>query len=71
MAITIGQRLGGFEVLSIVGRGGMGEVYRARDIKLKRDGRSKSFRTNSARIPIVSRDFNAKPKCLHHSITRA
>src|SRR5262249_34425679 len=37
MAITIRQRLRGFEVLSIIGRGGMGEVYLARDTKLKRD----------------------------------
>src|SRR5881296_3051325 len=37
MAITIRQTLGSFEVLSIVGKGGMGEVYRARDTKLKRD----------------------------------
>src|SRR2546427_7598035 len=37
MAITIRQTLGSFEVLSIVGRGGMGEVYRARDTKLKRE----------------------------------
>src|SRR5712691_11106787 len=37
MAITIRQTLGSFEVLSIVGRGGMGEVYRARYTKLKRE----------------------------------
>src|SRR5438093_10688488 len=37
MAITIRQTLGSFEVLSIMGRGGMGEVYRARDTKLKRE----------------------------------
>src|SRR2546429_5619696 len=37
MAIRISQTLGSFEVLSIVGRGGMGEVYRARDTKLKRE----------------------------------
>src|SRR5713226_8907407 len=37
MSKTIPQTLGSFEVLSIVGRGGMGEVYRARDTKLKRE----------------------------------
>src|SRR5437762_557998 len=37
MAITIRQTLGNFQVLSVVGRGGMGEVYRARDTKLKRE----------------------------------
>jgi len=37
MAIPPGQRLGSYEVLSALGAGGMGEVYRARDIKLGRD----------------------------------
>jgi serine/threonine protein kinase len=37
MATGVRQTLGSFEVLSIVGRGGMGEVYRARDTKLKRE----------------------------------
>jgi eukaryotic-like serine/threonine-protein kinase len=36
MAIQVGQRLGPYEILSAVGAGGMGEVYRARDTRLDR-----------------------------------
>jgi eukaryotic-like serine/threonine-protein kinase len=37
MPIAPGARLGAYEVLSAIGAGGMGEVYRARDMKLNRD----------------------------------
>jgi Tol biopolymer transport system component len=33
----IGQRLGSFTILSLLGEGGMGQVYRARDSRLDRD----------------------------------
>ena len=33
----IGQRIGSYEIRSLLGVGGMGEVYRARDTKLERD----------------------------------
>ena len=33
----IGKRLGNFEIVSLLGRGGFGSVYRAKDIKLGRD----------------------------------
>ena len=37
MALTPGNRLGPYEVVSLLGEGGMGQVYRGRDSKLKRD----------------------------------
>src|SRR3954447_10374405 len=37
MALTIGIQLGSHEITALLGKGGMGEVYRARDAKLKRE----------------------------------
>ena len=37
MSLVSGTRLGPYEILSPIGKGGMGEVYRAQDTKLDRD----------------------------------
>src|SRR5262245_39626617 len=37
MALIIGTHLGSHEITALLGKGGMGEVYRARDTKLKRE----------------------------------
>src|SRR5215510_6558376 len=37
MSVDVGTRLGSLEITALLGKGGMGEVYRARDTKLRRD----------------------------------
>jgi eukaryotic-like serine/threonine-protein kinase len=51
----IGSRLGSYQILSHLGAGGMGEVYRARDTKLGRD----------VAIKIIPPSFASDPDRLH------
>jgi serine/threonine-protein kinase len=51
MSIEEGSRLGTYEILAPIGAGGMGEVYRARDTKLKREVAIKVLPEHLAKDP--------------------
>ena len=51
MPLQSGTRLGSYELLSLLGEGGMGEVYRARDLELRREGAIKVLPASVAADP--------------------
>jgi serine/threonine protein kinase len=67
--ITAGTRLGSYEILSQIGAGGMGEVYRARDSKLGRDVAIKvlpdAFARDAERMARFQREAKV-PASLNH-----
>ena len=64
MSLTIGQRLGPYEVVSPVGAGGMGEVYRARDTRLDRIVAVKVLPEHVASDPDLRQRFEREAKTL-------
>jgi len=53
MPLTPGTRIGEYEVLAMLGAGGMGEVYRARDTRLFRDVALKLLPSDKTREPVM------------------
>src|SRR5688500_1667035 len=55
MSLNAGSRLGPYEIVSFIGAGGMGEVYRARDTRLERDV---AIKVLTARLELDSRSLS-------------
>jgi serine/threonine-protein kinase len=72
MTLEGGQRLGPYEILSPLGAGGMGEVYRARDTKLGRDVALKvlpqAFASDSERMARFQREAQVLASLNHPHI---
>src|SRR5207249_3190295 len=72
MTIAAGTKLGRYEILSQLGAGGMGEVYRARDEKLNRDVAIKvlptTFLANSDRLRRIDQEARAASSLNHPNI---
>src|SRR3977135_3391937 len=64
MALSAGTRLGPYEILSALGAGGMGEVYRARDTRLDRVVAIKVLRTHLAADPARRARFEREAKLI-------
>ncbi|HEX6791226.1 MAG TPA: protein kinase [Candidatus Krumholzibacteria bacterium] len=64
MPLTPGTRLGPHEIVSPLGAGGMGEVYRARDTRLGRDVAIKALPENFAQDPERLARFEREAKVL-------
>ena len=72
LTLTPGSRLGVFQLIDLLGEGGMGEVYRARDTKLDRDVAIKvlpeSFAKDTERLARFTREAKTLASLNHPNI---
>jgi len=64
MPLSVGDKLGPYEILAPLGKGGMGEVYRARDAKLEREVAIKVLPATLAQDPERLIRFEREAKVL-------
>jgi serine/threonine protein kinase len=64
MSLAPGTRLGPYEILALIGAGGMGEVYRARDARLNRDVAIKILPDSVAREPASRARFEREAQAV-------
>ena len=71
MPLSAGTRLGPYEIVALIGAGGMGEVYRARDTRLNRDVAIKVLRDlarNPDRVARFTREAQTLASLNHQNI---
>ena len=72
MALSPGTKLGPYEIVSFIGAGGMGEVYKARDLRLQRDVAIKllppSFAADADRLRRFEQEARAVAALSHPNI---
>src|SRR5882672_429873 len=64
MPLSVGDKLGPYEILAPIGAGGMGEVYKARDTKLDREVAIKVLPAALAQDPAGLARFEREAKVL-------
>lgn len=62
MPLAPGRRLGAYEILSPLGKGGMGEVYRAKHLKLDRDDAIKVLPEQLSSDPVRRKRFEREAR---------
>jgi len=72
MPLSVGTRIGSYQVVAAIGAGGMGEVYRAHDVKLNRDVALKIlpdvFATDPDRVSRLRREAQVLASLNHQNI---
>jgi eukaryotic-like serine/threonine-protein kinase len=64
MSLRPGTKLGPYEIVAFLGAGGMGEVYRARDVRLDRTVAIKILRTREASKPEAKERFDREARTI-------